>query len=53
MGQSSSRTVEVEGITLHLAHPDQFPTHWVGQQETMKQLIAAWSVVPNCALTCS
>jgi MoxR-like ATPase len=45
MGQSSPRSVEIEGITLHLAHPDQFPTHWVGQQETMKQLIAAWSVI--------
>jgi MoxR-like ATPase len=45
MDQDAPRTVEIEGITLHLAHPDQFPTHWVGQQETMKQLIAAWSVI--------
>jgi MoxR-like ATPase len=47
MDQASSRTVEIEGITLHLAHPDQFPTRWVGQQETMKQVIAAWSVIDD------
>jgi MoxR-like ATPase len=45
MDEAAARTVEIEGITLHLAHPDQFPTHWVGQRETMKQLIAAWSVI--------
>ena len=37
--------VEVEGISLHLAHPDELPIRWVGQPETMKQLLAAWSVV--------
>ncbi len=45
MARSSPRTTEVEGITLHLAHPDEFSVRWVGQQETMKQLIAAWSVI--------
>jgi MoxR-like ATPase len=45
MDHAPARTVEIEGITLHLAHPDQFPTNWVGQRETMKQLIAAWSVI--------
>jgi MoxR-like ATPase len=47
MAQSSPRTFEVEGITLHLAHPDEFSIRWVGQQETMKQLIAAWSVIDD------
>ncbi|MDX1389378.1 MAG: MoxR family ATPase [Acidobacteriota bacterium] len=37
--------VEVEGVSLHLAHPDELPIRWVGQPETMKQLLAAWSVV--------
>jgi len=41
----SPRTVEVEGITLHLAHPDEVPIRWVGQEETLKQLLAAWSVI--------
>ena len=45
MARSSPRTTEVEGITLHLAHPDEFSVRWVGQQETMRQLIAAWSVI--------
>jgi MoxR-like ATPase len=38
-------TVDVEGVALHLAHPDELPIRWVGQPETMKQLLAAWSVV--------
>lgn len=45
MGAGCPRTVEVEGIRLHLAHPDELPTRWVGQQETLKQLLAAWSVI--------
>ena len=38
-------TIELSGVILHLAHPDEFPVSWVGQQETMRQLLAAWSVV--------
>src|SRR5580704_8158915 len=38
-------TVEIEGITLHLAHPDELPVRWVGQEELMRQLLAAWMVV--------
>ncbi len=37
--------VEIDGITLHLAHPDELPTKWVGQEELMRQLLAAWMVV--------
>ncbi len=37
--------VEIEGVALHLAHPDQFPVNWVGQDESMRQLLAAWLVV--------
>ncbi len=39
------RTVETEGVRLHLAHPDELPVEWVGQHETLKQLLAAWSVI--------
>jgi len=42
---TAPHTVEVEGVTLHLAHPDEIAVRWVGQHETMKQLLAAWSVV--------
>src|SRR5207248_10166240 len=38
-------TVEIEGVTLHLAHPDELPVRWVGQEELMRQLLAAWLVV--------
>jgi len=37
--------ITIEGVSLHLAHPDELPIRWVGQAETLKQLLAAWSVV--------
>jgi len=37
--------VEIEGVALHLAHPDELPGRWVGQDEPMRQLLAAWLVV--------
>jgi MoxR-like ATPase len=41
----SLRTVSLDGVTLHLAHPDELPIRWVGQDELMKQLMAAWMIV--------
>src|SRR6516225_9525707 len=38
-------TVEIEGVTLHLAHPDELTVQWVGQDELMRQLLAAWMVI--------
>jgi MoxR-like ATPase len=41
-------TVEIEGVTLHLAHPDELQVRWVGQEEPLRQLLAAWLVIdPN------
>src|SRR5882757_4658412 len=37
--------VEIEGVELHLAHPDELPITWVGQEEVMRQLLAAWLVI--------
>jgi len=37
--------VEMEGTTLHLAHPDELTVTWVGQEEVMRQLLASWLVV--------
>src|ERR1043166_4961202 len=37
--------VEIEGVPLHLAHPDELPVNWVGQDEVMRQLLAAWLVI--------
>ena len=41
----SSRTIIIEDVTLHLAHPDEIPIRWVGQPEIMRQLLAAWMLV--------
>jgi MoxR-like ATPase len=38
-------TVDIEGVTLHLAHPDELQVRWVGQEELMRQLLAAWMVL--------
>jgi MoxR-like ATPase len=37
--------IEIEGLTLHLAHPDEIALRWVGQQDAMRQLLAAWMVI--------
>jgi len=37
--------VDIDGVSLHLAHPDELPVEWVGQDEAMRQLLAAWLVV--------
>jgi MoxR-like ATPase len=37
--------VSLEGIELHLAHPDELDVTWVGQEEAMRQLMAAWLVI--------
>ncbi|HTM52038.1 MAG TPA: MoxR family ATPase [Bryobacteraceae bacterium] len=38
-------TLDIEGVSLHLAHPDELPVRWVGQEELMRQLLAAWMVI--------
>jgi len=35
----------IEGIELHLAHPDELSVSWVGQEEAMRQLMAAWMII--------
>lgn len=42
--------VEIEGVALHLAHPDEMPVRWVGQEDVMRQLLAAWLVVDESDL---
>ncbi len=42
---AGDRTIAIEGVTLHLAHPDELPVRWVGQKELMRELLAAWLVV--------
>lgn len=37
--------VALEGIEVQLAHPDELEVTWVGQEEAMRQLMAAWMVI--------
>ncbi|WP_437190939.1 AAA family ATPase [Planctomicrobium sp. SH527] len=37
--------VEIDGIRLHLGHPDHSSGEWIGQREILKQLLACWLVV--------
>jgi MoxR-like ATPase len=41
------QSVDIEGVTLHLAHPEQLPLAWVGQRELMDQMMAAWMVIDD------
>jgi len=40
-----ARTVQIEGVTLHLSHPDEVSMKWVGLPELKQQLLAAWIVL--------
>jgi MoxR-like ATPase len=37
--------VEIDGVRLHLAHPDELNIEWVGQDDVLRQLLAAWLVI--------
>ena len=37
----------IEGIELHLAHPDELNVSWIGQEEALRQLMAAWMVIDD------
>jgi MoxR-like ATPase len=38
-------TVLIDGVELHLTQPDEVPMTWVGQEELVTQVIAAWLVL--------
>jgi|YNPNPStandDraft_1061719.scaffolds.fasta_scaffold26711_2 MoxR-like ATPase len=42
---TEGRWVEIEGVRLRLSHPDEVNMRWVGHEEMIKQLLAAWLVV--------
>src|SRR5499425_2376516 len=44
---NSMRTITIDEITLYLAHPDELAIRWVGQEELMRQLRAAWMIVDS------
>jgi MoxR-like ATPase len=37
--------ITIDGITLSLAHPVELPLTWIGQEEILRQLLAAWMVI--------
>jgi MoxR-like ATPase len=37
--------VLIDGVELHLTQPDEVPMVWVGQEELVSQVLAAWLVV--------
>lgn len=37
--------VEIDGITLHLSRPDTTSSPWIGQAESLKQILACWLIV--------
>ncbi len=43
----SHMVVEIDGVLLHLAHPDELKVQWVGQDDVMRQLLAAWLVIDD------
>jgi MoxR-like ATPase len=43
--KTEERRVVLDGVVLHLAHADDLPLAWVGQEECWKQLMAAWLVL--------
>lgn len=42
---NSRRSVTLEGVTIHLSHPDELPMKWIGQAELMLQLHACWALI--------
>lgn len=44
------RTQTIDGLTLHLAYPDELPVNWVGQEQVISQVLASWLVVDEADL---
>ncbi len=40
-----AETVDIDGISLHLAGPDASQGEWIGQREVLKQVLACWLVL--------
>jgi hypothetical protein len=39
------KTVTIDSVQLHLAHPVDFTAEWIGQSEPLRQLLACWLTV--------
>lgn len=45
--------MNIEGVELGLAHPDEIAVKWVGQEPVMTQVLAAWLVLEEADLPLS
>lgn len=50
LDRMSEKSIEIEGVTLHLSSPHEATGKWIGQQEILKQLLACWIVVDDSDL---
>lgn len=39
--------IEIQGVEIALGFPDELPFRWVGQQDVLDQLLAAWMVIDS------
>ena len=39
------RSLEIDGVRLHLGHADTSSGEWIGQREILQQLLACWLIV--------
>lgn len=37
--------IQIQGVEISLGFPDELPFHWIGQQDVLDQLLAAWMVI--------
>jgi len=37
--------VDIDGVELYLTQPDDVPMQWVGQEDLLTQVLAAWLVI--------
>jgi len=42
---TTKKSIEIDGVTLHLSKPDSTRPEWIGQDEVLKQIEACWMVV--------
>lgn len=40
-----TKTIEIQGVQLHLSQPHQDQSRWIGQSEILTQVLACWLVV--------
>jgi len=42
---SNDRTMNLDGVEVHLSRPDSTKPEWIGQEEVLKQILACWLVI--------